>query len=308
MTSIQASSTTQSTGRISRIGRTNSIRWHRDGITVITILCTLLVVAWTLTPLITRNQLPVLMKETSMAVGKNLTTGSAAGVDGAEEIPFIRCVPAGHDDDKAVRRVEIMLLHGAKFNKETWLKHSGNKAGETKHPNGMIGELCSAAAGGPSVAVTAVDLTTRTRPTARRLLSAIRSVYGPDRDVRTLLVVVTPSASGGFAVDWIIGGGGKDFPSFGSVVDGWVPVAAPAVLSAEKKIGAATETGIWPRVLAVYGEKDEMGKRSTEKLAKEYGMPVDTLEIKNGSHPAYLDDSGGFVTAVSKFMMNTVVV
>jgi len=238
---------------------------------------------------------------------KKFTTGSAVG---QEKVPFLRCVPTGYDASNATR-VEIMLLHGASFRKEKWLYHSENIDGEEKiYPQGMLGEFCVSKVGGVSVAVTALDLNVG-GATAERLLSLIRSVYGSEQDRNARLVVVTPSASGAFVVDWIIkgGGGSANLPSLSSIVDGWVPVAAYSVLSNAQNIQAATQTGNWPPVLAVYGKKDEKGETSTELLKANYGIGgtlVRKKKIKNAHHPAYLDDSGYFVSSVLSFITETV--
>uniref|UniRef100_A0A7S1FV15 AB hydrolase-1 domain-containing protein n=1 Tax=Corethron hystrix TaxID=216773 RepID=A0A7S1FV15_9STRA len=260
-------------------------------------------------------------------VEKDVIRGVMLGEGEHEDIPYIRCTPTEHVRFPQRDRVEILLLHGMKFHKETWLRWSNEdgKYGDDddrmiSDPSmGMLGELCKVVdvAGGRriSLGVHAIDLSVRAA-TANRLMAAMRLIYGEEIGKGSPpMIVVSPSASGAFVVDWITTGGkGGEavVPPFGSVVAGWIPVACPAVLSKGADILAATSrtNSTWPPVLAINGSKDKGGQRSTEILAKDYmsGRVVEVHEIKGGSHPAYLDDSGNFITAVLDFVKTQVIV
>jgi len=318
---IEDSSVLSSSKKLCRSTVSASLsRWRLCGITVLSAFLLLLAVTFVTLHFRQPVSLPAAKKGTSSVIvdetvfdttdkDKKFTTGSAVG---KEKVSFLRCVPMGHDADNATR-VEIMLLHGATFRKEKWQYHSENIDGETKiYPQGMLGEFCVSKAGGVSVAVTALDLDVR-GAAAERLLSLIRSVYGSERDRNARLVVVTPSASGAFVVDWIIKGvgGSANLPSLSSIMDGWIPVAAYSVLNKAQNIQTATQTGNWPPVLAVYGTKDKNGLKSTKLLKENYGIGgtlVKKKKIVDGHHPAYLDDSGDFVSSVLSFVTKTVLV
>lgn len=81
-------------------------------------------------------------------------------------------------------------------------------------------------------------------------------------------------------------------------VRGWIPVAAPAVLTTSSSALRAFQGASVP-IMAVFGADDAMGKKSAARLVVEAGAFRTKLE---GGHACYLDGPDGFVTAVLGFV------
>ena len=82
------------------------------------------------------------------------------------------------------------------------------------------------------------------------------------------------------------------------VVKAWIPVAPPAVLSADSST-LESFTKLQIPILAIHGDQDSMGKKVTQKLEQNANAKGVELE---GKHPVYLDSPEEFVREVLQFM------
>jgi len=152
-----------------------------------------------------------------------------------------------------------LLLHGAKFNAETWEK--------TTHTLGYLSTN--------GVQGIAVDIPKDKRhdPNWLRQLIAGLNVQNPTKS----LVVVAPSMSGAVAIPELL----KQDPSFAAFV-GVAPVLPDATDDAYAHVKVP--------VLAVFGSKDSMGRASSEKL--KHVPDHEVWMVDNAEHPCYLPEYG----------------
>jgi len=196
----------------------------------------------------------------------HLIEGSLNGVD------YYHC---GAHTDEPER--DVILLHGAKFTKEDWKKSR------------IMDRLC----GNGKLSVTALDLPVQADgKTLQKLLNALavgEGLLSPEG----YYVVVTPSASGKSIVDWINTG---DLDKLVEMVGLWIPIASPAIETANVDRLHALQQQSWP-VLALYGDQDSMGKKVSERLQKELGAKVKEFP---GPHPFYFGMAETFSTYLLK--------
>lgn len=181
--------------------------------------------------------------------------------------------PSSSDSPK-----ELLLLHGARFTKDTW------------NETGILDKLCAA---NPTLSVTALDLTTSALAADYHV--AIQALQNEGLLSGNPLFLVTPSASGKTVVS-LVEAAHKNKKPLQSLLAGWIPVAANNVLDAtDEVLLALKETPI----LAVYGNQDKMGNKSTKRL--QTLLSATPVEL-NGTHPCYIDSPDDFVKVVSDFV------
>jgi abhydrolase domain-containing protein 14 len=155
-----------------------------------------------------------------------------------------------------------LLLHGAKFNAETWEKTTGTLGYFDTH--GVEG--------------IAVDIPhdKRSDPTWLHALIEGLHVQNP----KTSLVVVAPSMSGQVAIPELLKQEGPSFAAF---------VGVAPVLPSDATDDAYANVKV--PVLAVYGSQDtSLGTAAAEKLSKTPNHEV--YMVQNAGHPCYLPEYG----------------
>lgn len=171
----------------------------------------------------------------------------------------------------------VLLLHGAKFSSAVWDKTN------------TVQKIVDA-----GFHVYTVDLPGYGRSEGK-VDAGLREVFLKGLINKLNLTkpfIVAPSMSGSFAVPYV-----RDFPK---TVSGFMPIAATSL----KMIPAATWNKIgndtW--IMYVYGEKDVDIGVPGAKFFK--GAPnVDIFEMKQGTHPCYLDKPQQFNTKLLKWLM-----
>ena len=161
--------------------------------------------------------------------------------------------------------LSVLLLHGAAFDAQTWKDLK------------TFDDL------GEQYAVVA--------PTIPRELiqkSKLEEIFDALQLNANHTVIVSPSLSGKLSVPYVLGG--KDL--------------AGAVFVAPVTGGIPSNAQIEIPTLAIYGENDTRGKMVSEKLKTAANNNGAILEIKNGSHPCYLDDPDAFHKKVGEFLAN----
>lgn len=167
----------------------------------------------------------------------------------------------------------VVLLHGASFTKEIWTKLD------------ILEQFCAR----PTIAVTALDLSFGTYGQLQNILQDLQTKVSSDATV----VLVTPSAGGSSVVDWLING---DAAVLRQHVDVWVPVAVGSLSTASDN----QVTAIVPlSILAIYGDGDVSGGRTSQRLARLAGAEVVELV---GGHPVYRDSPDEFVATILDFL------
>jgi hypothetical protein len=202
-------------------------------------------------------------KMEAVAFGTKTTANESEIMTGTvKNIPYYHCSGS---------QQHLVLLHGAKFTKEDW------------KTSGIFDKLCHY----PGLSVTALDLPVSAgHQELIELLSAMQN----EKHLSVPVALVTPSASGKTVTDWIMTGKVSQLPTY---VSKWIPVAAGSVSSAtDEQVSSLSKT---LPIFAIYGNRDKMGKKTTERLQSLAGAK--TLELEGG-HPCYLDSPAAFVAAV----------
>lgn len=194
-------------------------------------------------------------------------------LDGSINEGEVGGIPYYHCSTKTAT-TSLVLLHGAKFTKEEWKK------------SGILTQFCAHS----SLQVTALDLSVRASTSDLQKVLAELAANGLAK--LPVAGLVTPSASGKAMVDWVSTGG----VNLSSYVAAWIPVAALSVLEATTADLSVLKD---IQVLAVYGDQDVGGKKSSFMLESGGGATV--VELK-GRHPVYLDSPDDFVVAVLDFV------
>lgn len=174
---------------------------------------------------------------------------------------------------------EILLLHGAAFKKENWKE------------SGILESLCGVDTGVSRFSsVVAVDLSVRS--TGLQLKLAIDSLYEANILNVKPLVLVSPSASGKGVLELSDVG-----IALNSILLSWIPVACPSIMKKkEETLKKFLKEGT--PILAVYGSRDKMGEKVTERLVK---FASAEKKMIDGRHPCYLDSPNNFVEAIFDF-------
>jgi hypothetical protein len=189
----------------------------------------------------------------------------------------IQGVPYYHCDGRGNNVVHMVFLHGARFSKEDW------------KTSGILEQFCKV----PSLSVSAVDLPVSAgHSDLKKILTAMQE----EQLISKPVTLVTPSASGKTLTDWMINGNVNELPKFVNI---WIPVAAGSVgkVSDDQVKSVKTLDGF--SILAVYGDKDNGGKVTSDRLETIAGAKKVELP---GSHPVYLDSPDAFVTTVLDYL------
>jgi len=186
---------------------------------------------------------------------------------------------------------EILLLHGAKFTKENW------------KDSDILNSLCLKGNDNKlkrRTSVVAADL--HVSADANGIHSAFRSLTEANYLTGRPLVVITPSASGKSVVSLMennANDNGAEAGYLSEIVQVWVPVASPAVLSINDENVFSSFKSVSIPVLAINGDKDKMGEKVTDTLVNMVGAKG--VELK-GTHPVYLDSPEAFVETLFEFL------
>jgi hypothetical protein len=207
-----------------------------------------------------------------------ITQGTVDGID------YYHCKPLVlGEDDSTIPVKHLVLLHGAAFTKENWKR------------KGILDIFCRT----PGLSVSAMDLPVQADyAKLQSLLKAMKS----EKLIEMPVVLVTPSASGKSMITWMQQSSTviKTVPDF---IQLWIPVASNGLLSVEEaQLGTFYETLRVSnnfQVLAIYGDQDQSGKRSSLLLEKH--MSAKVVELPGG-HPVYLDVPKQFCDTVLDFM------
>jgi pimeloyl-ACP methyl ester carboxylesterase len=153
------------------------------------------------------------------------------------------------------------------------------------------------------VSVTALDLSVQAD--GQGLKSAFDALVQENVLSGKPVVVVSPSASGKSIVSMVSSSSSSSSQSktnqslLKDVVKVWMPVASSAVLKVKKDDEFKIFTKLNIPILAMNGDRDEMGQRVTKKL-------VDVANAKGvsmkGGHPCYLDSPIVFVDVILSFL------
>jgi hypothetical protein len=197
------------------------------------------------------------------------------GGENKKSLEYVHC---GEKNSTGPKRMEIILLHGAKFTKEDWVT------------SGILDRICLY----KRTSAVAIDLSVRADGKGFR--DAVSGLVDEGILSGDPVTVISPSASG----KAIVSLGSEVFADGGleSLIKFWVPVASPAVLSAnDSDLKTFPKAGI--KILAIHGNNDSMGKRVTKKLEDVTGAKGVEL---SGGHPVYLDSPREFVETVLTFL------
>lgn len=219
-----------------------------------------------------------------------VTEGSVTYGDDEQKLPFYHCGPFPSDENPDL--TEVILLHGAAFTKEDW------------KTSGILDLLCEInnEEDEGNLSITALDLPVSAD--GARLASAFESLAMSNVIMGKPATFVTPSASGKAIVSLAAMasvGGDDSETSLSRMVKAWIPVACGAVLGASDEVLSqfASERREIP-VLAIHGDQDETGRKSTERL-REAISGAGGVELE-GRHPVYLDSPEEFVQEVMQFL------
>ena len=205
-----------------------------------------------------------------------IPSGSAVTIQEGSvlDIPYYHC-SGGNAGDSSMQ--DIVLLHGAAFTKEDW------------KTSGILEQFCMY----QGIAVTALDLPVTAKHAQLQAVLEALNHHSDGSIVQSLPIagLVTPSASGSTVVDWIVNGNAQTLKE--QFVSRWIPVAAGSVLGYTASDFAAAISD-W-KILAIYGDQDASGRKSSELLQTAVGAVMVELP---GRHPVYLDSPTAFVETV----------
>jgi hypothetical protein len=194
-----------------------------------------------------------------------------------EEVAYYHCV-AGNQNASSVDN-HLVLLHGSAFTKEDW------------KTSGILDLFCTSKA---SLSVTALDLSVKASHSD--LLAVLDDLQGDGKIDLPISGLVTPSASGYAIIEGIEAGSISELLES---IQRWIPVACNGILSVDNEdVFASAEMKSWP-ILAVYGDKDVLGKHSSEFFQTHSEASVQEL---SGKHTFYLGAPESFVRTVLAFL------
>jgi len=222
---------------------------------------------------------------------------------------------------------DLVLLHGAAFTKEDWIKSTSSSISTQGQTNNILSMFHTKF---PAVSVVAFDLPvtsdhhrlidlleSATTTTTTTLLGSQSQTKKPIIASLPVAGLVTPSASGKTITDWIVHDDNDNtslpITKLSHYIQHWIPVASGSVkrCSGEQlqKVGLLNKNKIKNTnkknddddgtksfdIFAIYGDTDRTGKRVTEQLVQYAGAT--SLQL-HGGHPVYLDSPNEFVHAV----------
>lgn len=179
---------------------------------------------------------------------------------------------------------EILLLHGAKYNKDDWV-HSG-----------ILNDLCLR--GGRHTSVVALDLSVASDGEGFR--DAFDALVQGGVLCNKRVVVISPSASGKAIVSLAKSAESQgDISDLKHMIRSWIPVASASVLAVKDvNVLESFSRAVIP-ILSIHGDQDAMGKQVTAKLVQ--AAAAKGTELK-GAHAVYLDSPHDFVRVVMNFL------
>ncbi|EED94093.1 predicted protein [Thalassiosira pseudonana CCMP1335] len=203
-----------------------------------------------------------------------------------KQLAYYHCGPPLDPDT-----TELLLLHGAAFTKEDWKR------------SGILDKLCELNNDEERGDLSVVALDLPVSADGMEFKSAFDSLVEEGILSGKALTVVTPSASGKAVVglgEMMVSSSSSSMQDneLKQVVKAWIPVAPPAVLSADSST-LESFTKLQIPILAIHGDQDSMGKKVTQKLEQNANAKGVELE---GKHPVYLDSPEEFVREVLQFM------
>lgn len=223
--------------------------------------------------------------------------------DTTKTLPYYHCGPlpslpssaaaaAAHSDNESgidINMSELVLLHGAAFTKEEW---------KSSNILQMLCEINNEEDEG-DLSILALDLPVTADGTELGL--AFDSLVSARVLIGRPVTIITPSASGKSVLS--LGTMNSSSTSNNSelltrIIKAWIPVASLAVLKASESTLVQYKIANIP-ILSIHGDKDEAGKKVTERL-KEVSN-ANGIEL-DGRHPVYLDSPGEFVQEVMQFL------
>ncbi|KAL3772827.1 hypothetical protein ACHAW5_009504 [Stephanodiscus triporus] len=218
-----------------------------------------------------------------------IVRGSVTYDGGGKVLPYYHCGPlpsSSSRDDAGM--TELVLLHGAAFTKEDW---------KTSGILDMLCEINNEEDEG-DLSILALDLPVSAD--GRELGMAFDALASDRMLTGRPATFVSPSASGKAIVGLgeMATTGDGDGHELTRIVRAWIPVASGAVLKAADSTLIRYRDAKIP-ILSIHGDKDEPGKRATEKL-KELS-DANGVELE-GRHPVYLDSPEEFVREVMQFL------
>jgi hypothetical protein len=254
------------------------------------------------------NNQPGMVMGTKKNAGQIIQGRTSNGID------YYHCssgeVGNKEEEDKDRHLPHLMLLHGARFTKEDW------------KTSGILQQFCN-----PSLSVVnglsqhhgvqqqqqqlrGLQVSAMDLPVSATPQDFIAMVQAFHREVSTSVLplagLVTPSASGKVITDAILQQRRRGTDPFDAADDEdplkqlaqyiqrWIPVAAGSVQQLQPdELKRLKESNI--EVLAIYGNKDAMGKQTTSMLQQWAGATAVELV---GGHPCYLDSPDEFVKVV----------
>lgn len=211
----------------------------------------------------------------------DITMGRVS-IDEITSVPYIHCGKFYSGKNNEPQPKELLLLHGAKYKKETWLESN------------ILPTFCSL---DPTLSVVAVDLSVKA--SGQELTKLFTGLKNEKILSGKPLTILSPSASGRSVLD-LLEASTKDTRAVTQIMKGWIPVACGGVTFASDHVLGQLSTLHIP-TLAMYGNLDKTGKQVSEKL-KEAGKSYVTVMDLNGGHPVYLDDTSRFINYVSMFI------
>lgn len=183
--------------------------------------------------------------------------------------------------DKHKKPVEVLLLHGAAFNSQTWLEIRTLQSLQYNGYRTVAIDL-------PGYGKSAYNRAGYNDPA--NFISLVMEGFNMKN-----VVLISPSMSGMYAIPYMFS---HHLNNRKNRLIGWVPVAPGGVTSHTQM---EYENLKIPNVLVTFGENDVHGKRYSWKyLAKIPNSKV--YEVKNGGHPAYLTDPGEWNSKLVKFL------
>lgn len=223
--------------------------------------------------------------------GLFIEKGTIAKVGKSGTISYYHCGPKYNQhnnlEESQQQKIEILLLHGAAFSKENWLK------------SGLLDRLCTERNSNNNVSVTAVDLPVNSDG---KDLNALFTVLVKHNIISGRpLSIVSPSASGKSIVSLAEYAKSNTTPEkdyLTQIVHIWIPVASGSVLKASEETLSMFKKYNIP-ILAMNGNEDEMGKLVTKRLVQ-YSNAED-IEIQGG-HPCYFDSPDDFILLLFDFI------
>ena len=214
-----------------------------------------------------------------------VTTGVTQGGNHASYISYYHCGPKYSYEAINNNDIEILLLHGAIYNKEHWRK------------SGILQKLCI----NEKVSVTAADLSVSSD--GNGLYDLFNSLVEDSVISGRPLNVVTPSASGKSVVSLAeyVGSSVEEeerYHYLERMVKSWTPIASGSVLLASEESLAVFHTKDIP-VLAMHGKEDIMGLKVTDRLVK---FANAEKAVTDGGHAGYFDVPDAFADILLTFL------